>query len=112
MKKAVNNVRSGNGPHFLEFSTYRWREHCGHNFDNDIGYRSQDEFLEWQAKDPLKLLESRLTKDGSNTTTKLSSIKEQIDLEVAAAFEFAEASSFPDQLEAYEGVYATEETSK
>ena len=112
MKKAVSNVRSGNGPHFLEFSTYRWREHCGHNFDNDIGYRSQDEFLEWQAKDPLKLLESSLTKNGSDTTTKLFSIKEQINSEVAAAFEFAEKSPFPDQSEAYEGVYATEETSK
>jgi TPP-dependent pyruvate/acetoin dehydrogenase alpha subunit len=112
MKKAVSNVRSGNGPHFLEFSTYRWREHCGHNFDNDIGYRSQDEFLEWQVKDSLKLLESSLTKDGSDTTTKLSSIKEKIDSEVAAAFEFAEASPFPNQSEAYEGVYAKEETSK
>ena len=106
MQKAINNVRSGNGPHFLEFSTYRWREHCGHNFDNNIGYRSQDEFLEWQAKDPLMLLEKSLTKDGSDTTIKLSSIKEQIDSEVAAAFEFAETSPFPSQIEAYEGVYA------
>jgi len=31
MQKAVNSVRAGQGPWFLEFSTYRWREHCGHN---------------------------------------------------------------------------------
>ena len=78
----------------------------------DIYDKSEDEFLEWQAKDPLKLLESSLTKDGSDITTKLSSIKEQIDSEVAAAFEFAEASPFPSQSEAYEGVYAKEEASK
>ena len=108
MKKAVSNVRSGTGPHFLEFPTYRWREHCGHNFDNDIGYRSEEEFLEWQAKDPLKLLERNLSKDSIDLSKKLLSIKESINSEVLAAFEFAEASPFPDQLEAYKGVYAVE----
>ena len=39
---------------FLEFDTYRWREHCGPNYDNDIGYREESEFLYWKKKDPLK----------------------------------------------------------
>jgi len=25
-------IRTGNGPYFFEFETYRWREHCGPNF--------------------------------------------------------------------------------
>ena len=29
MSEAFENVRNGHGPVFLEFSTYRWREHCG-----------------------------------------------------------------------------------
>jgi pyruvate dehydrogenase E1 component alpha subunit len=60
MKDAVNAVRAGQGPYFLEFATYRWREHCGPNFDNDIGYRTQDEFLAWQERDPLTQLERAL----------------------------------------------------
>jgi TPP-dependent pyruvate/acetoin dehydrogenase alpha subunit len=36
----------------------------------------------------------------------IENIKSEIDLEVKRAFEFAEGSSFPDQTEAYDGVYA------
>jgi TPP-dependent pyruvate/acetoin dehydrogenase alpha subunit len=41
--EAVEKARRGGGPSFLEFKTYRWREHCGPNFDNDIGYRTEAE---------------------------------------------------------------------
>lgn len=106
MRDAVDKVRAGSGPYFLEFSTYRWREHCGHNFDNDIGYRTQEEFLEWHAKDPLTILESRLCHAASNLIHQIDEIKSVINLEVQTAFEFAETSPFPLQSEAYQGVYA------
>ena len=54
ISESVKRIRQGEGPEFLEFYTYRWREHCGPNYDNDIGYRTEAEFLEWKAKDPLK----------------------------------------------------------
>ena len=47
---ALAAIRAGGGPRFLEFSTYRWREHCGPSYDNDLGYRSEAEFLEWKAE--------------------------------------------------------------
>ena len=106
MKNAVDKVRKTGAPIFLEFTTYRWREHCGHDFDNDIGYRTQEEFLEWQAKDPLNNLEKQLQITSSNIASSLERIKSEIDLEVAKAFEFAESSPFPAQSEAYDGVYA------
>jgi len=112
MQQSVNKVRSGKGPYFLEFSTYRWREHCGHDFDNDLGYRSEKEFLEWKAKDPLLNLEESLHKAGKDLSKKVDSIKASINSEVIAAFEFAESSKFPDQLEAYHDVYAKEELPK
>jgi pyruvate dehydrogenase E1 component alpha subunit len=106
MKNAVDKVRSTGAPVFLEFTTYRWREHCGHSFDNDIGYRTQEEFLEWQAKDPLNNLEQQMQQSGSHISSSLEGIKSKIDLEVIKAFEFAENSPFPPQSEAYVGVYA------
>ena len=108
MYQAVNKVRAGNGPCFLEYSTYRWREHCGHGFDNDIGYRTQEEFLEWQAKDPLLLLEGSLSRLAINFSHQIDAIKSVINLEVQAAFEFAETSSYPLESEAYQDVYATQ----
>jgi pyruvate dehydrogenase E1 component alpha subunit len=106
MQKAVNEVRDTGAPLFLEFTTYRWREHCGHGFDNDIGYRTQEEFLEWQSRDPLNNLEQQMQKKGSEVASSLDKIKSEIDLEVERAFQFAENSPFPAQSEAYDGVYA------
>jgi len=36
-EQAIHKARQGNGPTFLEFKTYRWREHCGPYYDKDLG---------------------------------------------------------------------------
>lgn len=89
-KSARQNISKGKGPQFLEFETYRWREHCGPNYDNHIGYREEKEFLEWQKKDPLK--------DFYNSSTKenLIKIKDEFYREISSAHSFAEKSDFPD----------------
>ena len=56
--KAVSHIRENGSPYFIELSTYRWREHCGPNYDNDIGYRSEDEFLEWKKETQLNLFKT------------------------------------------------------
>jgi pyruvate dehydrogenase E1 component alpha subunit len=106
LKHAAAEVRSTGAPYFLEFSTYRWREHCGHSFDNDIGYRTQDEFLEWQLRDPLNNLERELLLSDPSVEASLKKIKSEVSMEIAAAFDFAETSLFPPQSDAYDGVYA------
>jgi len=61
--QACDSLRQGKGPVFLEMPTYRWREHCGPNYDNDIGYRTPEEFQNWQAKDPLEKIAARIPAD-------------------------------------------------
>ena len=46
--------------HIFGATNYRWREHCGQGYDNDIGYRTELEFESWKQKDPIKLLGSIL----------------------------------------------------
>src|SRR5205085_5936677 len=58
--RAVLHARNGEGPTFLEMLTYRWREHCGPNYNNQLGYRMPDEVAEWSEKDPLATFERRL----------------------------------------------------
>ena len=106
MKDAVKAVRDGNGPYFLEFSTYRWREHCGYSFDNDIGYRTQDEFLDWHSKDPLIRLEKTLSDSGDIIQQELNNIKEAVTSEIENAFSAAETAPYPDACEAFQDVYA------
>ena len=101
----VDNIRQGNGPCFFEFHTYRWHEHCGPNFDNDLGYRTEDEFLEWKAQDPvLKLQNELLARDIVNQDD-ISRMEKTIHDEVCRSFDFAENSPFPAPEKAFADLY-------
>ena len=102
---AVQAIRAGGGPQFLEFSTYRWREHCGPLFDNDIGYRTEAEFEEWKAKDPILRLESSLLAERALAAADIDAMRSETEREVAAAFDFAQSSPFPDASEASRDLY-------
>jgi TPP-dependent pyruvate/acetoin dehydrogenase alpha subunit len=106
--EALADIRAGGGPRLLEFATYRWLEHCGPNFDNHIGYRTEDEYLAWKARDPIARFEAALLKDGIVSATELEHMDLDIEQEVNAAFEFAEASPFPSAESAYTDLYHIE----
>jgi|TARA_B110000027_G_scaffold39437_1_gene43524 pyruvate dehydrogenase E1 component alpha subunit len=100
-KIKFNNLNSG--PYFFEFKNYRWREHCGPNFDNDIGYRQKDELKNWIKKDSLIKIKRRLN---FLNEKKIQIIENKIKKEISDAFRYAELSKFPNPKEAYKGVYA------
>lgn len=108
-QNALEYVRSGRGPFFLELTTYRWREHCGPNYDNHIGYRSEKEFLEWQAKDPIPAYQNVLRSRDWLTHEDMLLMRAQLVAEIDAAFTYAESSAFPAQEEAFSDEYAGEE---
>ena len=105
-QEAIDNIRAGKGPQFLEFSTYRWREHCGPFFDNDIGYRTEAEYLEWRAKEPIAAFESKLRAGGVVKDADVTAMDDDITREVNAAFDFADSSPFPDAALAYTDLVA------
>jgi TPP-dependent pyruvate/acetoin dehydrogenase alpha subunit len=105
---ALSAIRAGGGPRFLEFSTYRWLEHCGPNYDNDIGYRSEEEFLEWKKKDPIANYEAKLIAQGILTYEDLQRMDTEIQSEVFEAFDFADASPYPEPESAGFDLYAME----
>ena len=104
-KNALSHIKKTGSPFFMELETYRWREHCGPNFDNDIGYRSEGEFLEWKKRDPIKLFEKILIKEKIASKGELNIIKKNIKLKVKEAFVYAEKSPFPDSSKAYESMF-------
>ena len=99
VREAKEKIVSGKGPQFLEFDTYRWREHCGPNYDNDIGYRSEQEFKEWQKRDPLREMFD------SYSQQRLEDITKKISLEIDDAFAFAEESKFPQKSDLYQAFH-------
>ena len=106
--EALASIRAGSGPQLLEFSTYRWLEHCGPNYDNEIGYRTQAEYLDWKAREPIARFESILLTDGIVSAAEVVQMDCDIESEVKAAFEFAHDSPFPDASSAYADLYHPE----
>ncbi len=102
---AVDHIRRVEGPYFLEFATYRLREHCGPNFDNDLGYRTEEEWVLWKERDPVELLESYLMDQGVIRRDDIEEIEVAVQTEVVRAFDFAENSPFPEQEEAFKDLF-------
>jgi pyruvate dehydrogenase E1 component alpha subunit len=106
--EALDSIRSGGGPQLLEFSTYRWLEHCGPNYDNDLGYRTEAECLAWKTKEPIARFESVLLTGGIVSAAEVGRMDFDIEREVSLAFEYADASSFPDAAYAYTDLHHIE----
>lgn len=106
-EEAIHKARQGEGPTFLEFKTYRWREHCGPYYDNDLGYRSEDEFQYWKECCPIKRLQERLLNDGVLCNQDIQAMVRDLEAEIEAAITFAKDSPFPEEQLAMEHVYAS-----
>ena len=99
-KKALEKCRRGEGPIFLEFSTYRLRGHVGPD-DNIQGVhtdiRPEGEVMEWRRKDPLQNMETYLLENGLIDADTLRQIKIEVHEEIANAHLFAKASPAPNK---------------
>ena len=104
--RAVERARGGGGPSFLLLDTYRWREHCGPNYDNHIGYRTEAEFEEWRALDPLERTRAALREEGHAGDDWLGGITADLEREIDEAFDFAKNAPLPDPASAAVSVYA------
>jgi pyruvate dehydrogenase E1 component alpha subunit len=104
--EAVDRARGGRGPSFILADTYRWREHCGPFYDNDLGYRSEAEFAAWRERDGLARMRGLLSEAGILDSDREAGMVQTIEDEIAEAFAFAEAVAFPDADSAGDGVYA------
>ena len=97
---AVSKLRQGLGPVFMELPTYRWLEHCGPSYDNNIGYRTEEEFQQWKLRDPLVI--SSQQSSAVLGSSEIFAIQEEIE----AAFSAAISDPFPDAASAGLHVYA------
>jgi len=103
---ALADIRTGGGPWLVEYSVYRWREHCGPNYDDDLAYRPAKEVEKAKQRDPISLLRRQLANVLPDLEELESAMLREIRDEVDAAFHFAETSSFPSAEEAFIGEYA------
>ena len=95
LKIAAARVRETCLPYFIEMSAYRWREHCGPNYDNHIGYRTEEEFNGWRAKDYLAGLESFLLSENVLDQSAIERHENETLREIELAFNRAMSAPSP-----------------
>ncbi|MBM3487393.1 MAG: pyruvate dehydrogenase (acetyl-transferring) E1 component subunit alpha [Alphaproteobacteria bacterium] len=101
-RKAVDYIRSGQGPRILEMQTYRYR---GHSMSDPAKYRSRDEVTRMRTeRDPIDHAGRLLLAAGTVTEDKLKEIDREVRAAVAEAAEFAQNSPEPDPAELYTDV--------
>lgn len=100
--RAINHVRSGNGPFFLEALTYRFR---GHSMADPMSYRSREEEEKWKRRDPILAFQKTLAAEGYSPN-EFAEIERSVEREIDQAVEFADASPNPPLESMYEDIYA------
>jgi len=93
----VEQLRSGDGPYFLECMTYRWREHVGPHFDHDLKrtYRTREEVEGWIARCPVTRSRERLMKSGIATEAQLDNWQDEVQRKVNADIDKAREAPWP-----------------
>ncbi|MFD5835927.1 pyruvate dehydrogenase (acetyl-transferring) E1 component subunit alpha [Streptomyces collinus] len=86
-RRAVEGIRAGTGPHFLELRTYRFRAHSMYDPDR---YRHKGEIEQWKSRDPVSLLMDRMRENGELGDKELARIEQRIADEIDHAVEAAE----------------------
>jgi pyruvate dehydrogenase E1 component alpha subunit len=98
--RALDSIRAGQGPQFLECHTYRLRPHS--MFDAQL-YRDKAEIEQWKSKGPIVRFRTWLEQSGLAYEDEVAKLELAAEAEVATAVEFAEAGSWEsiDDLERF-----------
>jgi len=86
---ALEHIRGGGGPVFLECMTYRFRAHS--MFDAQL-YRDKEEVERWKERDPIKRFQGWALAAGLLHDGDVATLSAEAAAEVDAAVAFAEAS--------------------
>jgi pyruvate dehydrogenase E1 component alpha subunit len=90
-REAVERVRGGAGPVFIEYQTYRFRAHS--MFDAEL-YRDKREVEAWKTRGPLHTYTARLKAEGRLSEEEFLALDAKVGAEVERAVAFAEAGTW------------------
>jgi len=104
-KKAVEHIRSGNGPAFIECRTYRKK---GHGVYDKAEYRPKEEVQEWMKKDPIERYANNLIRLGILTKEDFEALNAEIEKTLDACVEKAKTAPYMKFDELWKLVYTEE----
>ena len=86
---AVDQIRDGHGPVFLEMRTYRFRAHSMYDPER---YRDKEEVARWRERDPIEQLAATLRAEGVLDDDTWTAMRDEAQAAVDHATETAEAA--------------------
>jgi len=104
-RAAVEAIRAGRGPQFLELATYRFRAHS--MFDAEL-YRDKAEVEQWKQRGPIVTFVAALREAGLLDDADVAGLEAAVERELAAAVAFAEAGTLEDVADLTRDVYTAE----
>jgi TPP-dependent pyruvate/acetoin dehydrogenase alpha subunit len=102
---ALNEMFKTMKPSVIEFITFRHMCHSGPVFDDEVGYRKQDDWDTRIKSCPIKNLKNKIVEMRIASPDILNKIEEQIRYEIDDALRYANESPFPQPEDLMEGVY-------
>tara|TARA_B100000989_G_scaffold210607_1_gene159773 strand:+ start:53 stop:1003 length:951 start_codon:yes stop_codon:yes gene_type:complete len=94
-KKIYNYIKKTSKPFFLQLDTYRFREHCGPNFD-ERSKTNKKEFNKWLRLDPINIYYNFLKKKKLINDDLNYFLKNKISNKIKIYFDQAEAQRLPN----------------
>ena len=91
-RSALEALRSGEGPQFLEMITYRYE---GHSMGDPLRYRTKDEVEKWRDDDPIGILERHILHEDIAGKEELEAIDQSVEEQIEEAVQYAEESPLP-----------------
>lgn len=105
-KQLLGAVRDGDGPALFIMDTYRYREHCGVNFDDHLNYRDPEEVKKWEARDPINIAHAKVKSSGCVDQEFLNRQLSEINKIVQGEFSHALQAPLPKPKAASHYVYS------
>jgi pyruvate dehydrogenase E1 component alpha subunit len=102
-RRAVDSIRGGGSPVFLECRTYRFRAHS--MYDPEL-YREKSEVEGWKERDPLLVLAHREEAAGILSESTIGALEAEVTEEIDAAVAAAEAAELEPVEELTRFVYS------
>ncbi len=102
MAEAIEHIRSGKGPYFIETLTYRYK---GHGAGDIEAYRSKDEVEEYKQRDPITQLGTYLVEERDVPKEQLDKLQEEAEAQAQGAVDFARESPEPEVSSIWEDIF-------
>jgi pyruvate dehydrogenase E1 component alpha subunit len=102
-QRAIERARKKSEPTLLEIRAYRF---MGHSMSDPGNYRTREEIVKYQERDPIVLFKDTLKGSGVLTDKDFEKVEQEAVAVVDAAIKFADESPLPDESELFTDVFA------